>query len=244
MDNELALIPQFHAVAVNATEMQAASAGIQKWLEAKVAALGNIVDETHAALDSATRNGWATTALRSAHQREKQKQRYYGKLLAAVEAGYTIVPNMDVDVFAIRVKREKPAQPSTSITNKWQSTPTVRDEEEQRLEVGEGRYESPTQRVTTSRSTAKDEKGETLHTTTVTPVDFADLEFPLALAHSVVMDATGRAMALKIFDRIGIVPNTATSGDPIVLGQITFKQGWQTKRASFLIAWYLDPRTL
>ena len=61
------------------------------------------------------------------------------------------------------------------------------------------------------------------------------------------MDATAAAMAMKIFDRIGVVPQTRRKGyrgDPIVLGQITRKEGWQTKTASFLIAWYLDPRTL
>ena len=52
-------------------------------------------------------------------------------------------------------------------------------------------------------------------------------------------------MSMKIFDRIGIVRDRQqTSGDPIVLGQITRKVGYQLKTASFLIAWYLDPRTL
>jgi hypothetical protein len=71
------------------------------------------------------------------------------------------------------------------------------------------------------------------------------MEFPLAIAHPLVMDATAAAMALKIFDRIGVVNNRNQSrGDPIVLGQITRKDGYSTKTASFLIAWYLDPRTL
>jgi hypothetical protein len=244
MENDLALIPQFHAVAVNATEMQAAKEGIKVWLQAKVSSLADVVKETYAALDSATRNGWATKTLRSAYQREKQRELYYGKLLAAVEAGYTIVPNMDVDVFAIRVKREKPAEPSNSVTTKWGSTPDLSDEKEQHLPVGKGRYESPRQLVSTASIAVKDEKGEILKTVTVTPTGFADLEFPMAVAHSVVMDATAQAMAMKIFDRVGVVPQSKRHGDPIVLGQITMKQGWQTKTASFLIAWYLDPRTL
>ena len=212
MENELALVPQFHAVAVNATEMQAAKEGIKVWLQAKVSSIAATVDETWKALDSATRNGWATKTLRSAFQREKQRHLYYGKLLAAVEAGFTIVPNMDVDVFAIRVKREKPIE-SVSTTNKWNSTPShstpsLNDETEQRLAIGDGRYESPVQRVSTKRSTSKDEYGEVLYTTTVTATAFADLEFPLAVAHSVVMDATAQAMSLKLFDRIGVVPQT------------------------------------
>lgn len=244
MGNDLALIPQFHAVAVNATEMQAAHEGIETWLEAKVASLKDSVEEAHAALDAATRNGWRTTALANVFRREKLSHLYYGKLLAAVEAGYTIVPNMPVDIFAIRVKREFPAQPSHTDSSEYHSpTPRLNDEEEQRLEIGAGRYESPLQRVSYERADVVGPKtGKTLHSTTVTPVGFADIEFPLAIAHSAVMEATGRAMASKIFDRIGMV--TDGSGDPIVLGQITFKRRYGTKTASFLIAWYLDVRTL
>lgn len=60
------------------------------------------------------------------------------------------------------------------------------------------------------------------------------------------MNVVAAAMAKKIFDRIGIVPRTQQRlrGDPIVLGQITRKEGYQTKTASFLIAWYVDARTL
>lgn len=89
-----------------------------------------------------------------------------------------------------------------------------------------------------------DEIVETVNRIIKKAVSFAELEFPLAIAHPVVMDATSHAMALKIFDRIGIVPQSLRHGDPIVLGQIIRKQGWQTKTASFLIAWYLDVRTL
>jgi hypothetical protein len=133
---DLALIPQFHAVALNATEMKAANDQIKTWLEAKLASLKTIIEEARAALDVATRNGWKTEALRSAFQREKQRQLYYGKILEAVNAGYTIVPNMEVDVFAIRVKREKPAESSATSTAKWKVTPRIRDEKEQRLPPG------------------------------------------------------------------------------------------------------------
>jgi hypothetical protein len=176
-------------------------------------------------------------------QREKYKQMYYQKLLAAVHAGYTVVPNMPVDIFAIRVKREKPAVGSAIRSETYKpSVPSLNDEQEQRLPVGEGQYKSPIQTTNIERWESKNAKDEIVHHVMQSAVDFADIEFPLAVAHPVVMDATGAAMALKIFDRIGVVRNG--SGDPIVLGEITRKVGWQTKTASFLIAWYLDPRTL
>jgi hypothetical protein len=245
-ETDLAIVPQFHAVAVNATEMANAKSGIKKWLEAKLLSIDAEIVQLQDTLDAAVRHKWKSSGFKSQLQREKGKQLYYQKLLAAVHAGYTIVPNMDVDVFAIRVKRDHPtAKIAVNTAQTYQPVARVDDEMEDRLPVSEGRYESPQQIVTTLHDTIMDSKGNTLKRTTVEPVDFAAMEFPLAVAHPVVMDATARAMSFKIFDRIGVVNNhTQTSGDPIVLGQITRRQGYVLKTASFLIAWYLDPRTL
>lgn len=239
----LVIQPTFHAVAVNATEMQEASHNIRQWLQVKVSELTVEINEHQANLDSALKHKWKASPFRSMLSRTKQKHLYYEKLLAAVDAGFTIVPNMDVDVFAIRVKSDGPRQKEVVRTEKWAPHVSMPDEVEQQLRIGEGRYESPSQTVRTERSEGKNEKNETVHTAIMRVVDFAEMEFPLAIAHSKVMDATSAAMALKIFDRIGIVPRSG-SGDPIVLGQITRKVGYTTKIASFLIAWYLDVRTL
>jgi hypothetical protein len=242
-ETELAIVPQFYAVAVNATEMAAAKGGIVTWLRNKLYSIEAEILHSTELLDRAVKYKLKQSAFKSQLQRQKQAKLYYGKLVAACEAGYTIVPNMPVDVFAIRVKRDGPAVKAALSTTTYKSDgATLADEQEQRLAIGDGRYESPVQRVTNERWETNDEKGNTKHNVLTTPVDFAEMEFPLAVAHPVVMDATAKAMALKIFDRIGIVSDR--SGDPFVLGQITRKVGWQTKTASFLIAWYLDPRTL
>lgn len=250
---ELEIIPQFHAVAVNGTEMVAAKAGIQAWLERKLQSIEDEIVSLQAVHDSAVKHKWKSSTFKGQLQREKQKQLYYGKLFAACNAGFVIVPNMPVDVFAIRVKRDDP---------KWQygegksnysysyAAPSVPDEVEQRLSVGEGRYESPLVKFAEDRSKQKETKdGKEIEVYHVEQYceGFGEIEFPLAVAHPLVMDATARAMAMKIFDRIGVVPQTARRGyrgDPIVLGQITLKEGYSTRTASFLIAWYLNPETL
>lgn len=242
-ENDFGIQPQFHAVAVNATEMKEANEGIKTWLRAKVSNINAEIVELEAQLESARKHKWKTSTFQGMIQRTKQKHLYYGKLLAACEAGYTVVPNMDCDLFAIRVKRDNPSAKSAVATAQtYKPNPSIADEGEQRLSVGEGRYVSPVQTVNTSHDKIIDSKGIEMNRTIVSAVEFAEIEFPLAVAHSVVMDATARALAMKIFDRVGVVRNG--SGDPIVLGQITRKQGWTTKTASFLIAWYLDPRTL
>lgn len=243
-ENDLAIEPTFHAVAVNATEMKAANDGIKMWLRSKVANIESDLTELEAQLESARKHKWKTSTFQGMIQRMKQKHLYYGKILAASEAGFTIVPDMPVDVFAIRVKRDAPAAKSVRDSAQgYKPNPNVADEEEQRLSVGEGRYESPVQMQTIERSEEKDATGKVVkYIAIAAATDWGEIDFPLAVAHSVVMDATARALAMKIFDRVGVVRNG--SGDPIVLGQITRKQGWSTKTASFLIAWYLDPRTL
>ena len=101
-DTDLALVPQFHAVAVNATEMKNATAGIKKWLEAKLLSIDAEIVQLQDTLDAAIRHKWKSSGFKSQLQREKQRQLYYQKLLAAIHAGFTIVPNMDVNIFAIR----------------------------------------------------------------------------------------------------------------------------------------------
>jgi hypothetical protein len=209
---------------------------------------------TQESLDYAIKHKWRTVTFKGQLQRLKQKSLYYQKLLAAVHAGFTIVPNMPVDVFAIRVKRDDPKWQygeGTSGYSYSSASPSVPEETEQCLPVGEGRYESPLVKFTEDRSKekqiGKDGKEIEVYKVEQYCEGFGQIEFPLSVAHPMVMDATAAAMACKIFDRIGVVPQTQRRGyrgDPIVLGQITIKEGWQTKVASFLIAWYLDPRTL
>ena len=249
---ELEIIPQFHAVAVNSTEMVAQKAGIQSWLERKVQSIEDDIVSIQATYDAAVKHKWKSSTFKGQLEREKRKHLYYGKLLAACEAGFTVVPNMEVNVFAIRVNRG-PSWTSdygSSTYGYHDAAPSVPDETEQRLSVGEGRYESPLVKFREDRSQHKEIKdGKEVTTYEVEQYcdGFREIEFPLAVAHPLVMNATARAMAMKIFDRIGMVPQTRRRryrGDPIVLGQITLKEGYSTRTASFLIAWYLNPETL
>lgn len=252
-DTDLTLVPQFHAVAVNATEMANAKDGIKKWLEAKVLSVEAEVTQLQETIDAAIRHKWKSSGFKSQLQREKQKQLYYQKLLSAVHAGFTVVPNMPCSVFAIRVKRDDPKfqyQEGKSTGSYLSAAPTVQDEKEDRLPIGQGEYRSPDQEFYENRymqKELKDGKEVQMHVVEQYCDGWQDIEFPLAIAHPVVMDATAAAMAMKIFDRIGVVPQTARKGyrgDPIVLGQIIHKVGSTEKVTSFLLAWYLDVRTL
>jgi len=60
-----------------------------------------------------------------------------------------------------------------------------------------------------------------------------------------IMEATSRAMALKIFDDFGILP-AQRKGDPMIIARIIDprSRSYSDKHVSFLITWHLDTRTL
>lgn len=66
---------------------------------------------------------------------------------------------------------------------------------------------------------------------------------PLDVARPEVMDATRRAMALELFDQVGVARNNAAAGDPIVCGVIRdpTRRG---KQVTFFVAWCLNPEDL
>jgi hypothetical protein len=167
----------------------------------------------------------------------------------ALEAGYTVVPNMPCDQFVIRVAR-KNATSFSSYKQDEHHTPSnwqmdrIPDQKEQILPAGEGRYESPTPTVD-DESSSHQRDGKLVHTRFIQVTGFDAIEFPFAAAVPVVMSATQAAMALKLFDRIGIVPQELKRNmDPIILGQIVRRENGRERVASFLIAWHLDMRTL
>jgi hypothetical protein len=244
---EMEMTPSFHAVAVNATEMTAQRDHIGSFLRAKTRALDLELQEMTAAYEVARTRKWASSALKNQVRRITSQKNYYDKLLAAVDMGATIVPNMPCDIFAIRVDK---ATPRTKYQHgkgntEWSAAPIVRDEKEKHLPIGEGLYVSPVREFDQESHKQTVDGKEIIHVNQ-TIRDYEDIEFPLAAAHPVVMEAADAAMKSLIFDRIGIVPATRRKlrGDPIILGQIVRKDGYNEKVTSFLIAWHLDVRTL
>lgn len=243
---DTAMVPKIHAVAINATEMAEANSQIREFLTGKIAALSAEREEISNAGMVAAENGWKTGTLTAVEKRLMAQVGYYEKLLLAVDAGYTIVPNMPCDQFAIRVSRRRPAEGAHHNSSKYgYSDPFIADEKAQTLAAGEGRYESPKQLVETTRVKEEADPKSPVYHVTVRPTGFDTIEFPFAAAVPVVMTATQAALALKLFDRIGIVPQQVRRDmDPIILGQIVLRQNGRERVASFLIAWHLDLRTL
>ncbi len=245
------IVVTHQAVAMNAQDMMRAQITVKDFLGAKLVGIDAEIADVQATYEAAVKHKWKSSTFAGQLTRLRAKRLYYGKLLAACEAGYTIVPNMDCDVFAIRVKRIRPSEWDQSSPREYEhDAPRLRPEEEDRLPVGVGRYENPSTISTTEHTKFTDPKtGKLMHKYCRQASEFCELEFPLTVAQPLIMEATTAAMQLNIFDRIGVVQGRSHTtrqqkGDPIVLGQIRIKEGYSYRTASLLIAWYLDPRIL
>jgi hypothetical protein len=255
LSEETALVPvaskipephkTFHLVACNPQQMAEAQADLAAFFREKVEEISHERTDVASALRAATEHGWATATLKRQAERGLQRWKFYDKCLRASEAGFAIIPNIPVDVFAVRVNRSAPHDyQELNDASSWQQ-PTLANQRSDKLVAGEGNYVSnENTEIRGSHPEVKDDGKEGL-TKWVQAVDFGEVEFPMIAAAPQVMDATGRAMLLRIFDEIGVSPQRTRKGDPLIIGRIVMaKTGWQEKVISFLIAWHLDLRTL
>lgn len=225
-------------VALTPSDLLAAQTNLVTWCDRKIKSIRTELSDLRENLRIAKESKWRTSGLSAAINRAEKRIHFYDKINAAVAAGYLIVPNFPIDVFAVRVKRAKP-------------TETVRDSVWSRheaaaelLPVGHGRYvdnetiqrdESVTETLPT---------GGKKTTTRLIDTDFEDeIGFPVQAVKPVIMDATQRAMALRIFDQIGLVQNGRKRGDPIIVGRLLDPRGSE-RMVTFFVAWWLNTNTL
>lgn len=255
--------PETHLVATSPAEMAASREDMTAWLESRLTVIERDVREANAALNEARQNGWATTALTSARNRAVDEETFYNKILMAVEAGHTIIPDFPIQVFAVR--RGKPDTPDSQIfigsiegKDTFIGAPVGPDG----APAGVGEYRNPQRQVwdhTRENNTpGARERNEPRYYTEVRRSGYpaGPITFPSMTARSPIMRVTAAAMKDKVFDQIGVchpvIADAATAarrvevsarraGDPLVIGQILHKKaGSKQKCVSFIIAWYLN----
>lgn len=238
-------LSQVHLVARNPNEMALATTSLTMFLRQKVGQCDQEFNELSDAATVAIENGWKYDTLERHSNLARKRGDFYRKVLAAVEAGYTIVPNFPIDLFAVRVQRKRPKwQQGESEYGMGNASSKVEDEEPQILAPGKGRYVNPAQLGHGNDYSTTDDKGKTIKHFVWSPTQFQDIAFPIEAARPEVMSAASEAMALKLFDAIGICPQSR-KGDPLIIGQVlSHKRFYSRKTVSFLIAWHLDLRTL
>src|ERR1051326_948244 len=123
-------------VALTPADMVPAQSSLVAWCDKKIAAVKQELSDIETNLELATEHGWKHRSVAAALERTKKRVLYYEKIKAAVEAGYLIVPNFPIDVFAVRVARAKQRQ----ATSDYAYRRDYKTAKAELLPAGEGRY--------------------------------------------------------------------------------------------------------
>lgn len=229
--------------AATPNEMARSQEALIEWAKRKVALAKDESRELHDAYAHAIRLKYRADVLKRHAAIADKREAFYAKMLAALEHGYIIVPTFPVDVFAVRTTKASPRGVYVS-TYDYGVNPNLSSLEQKSgsLPEGTGEYQNPFPAVW--RNTVKEgEKAQRQYHAT----GWKEMEFPLNMSKPNIMEATDRAMMLKIFDDFGVLPNATKRVDPIIVGRILApkKYTYENERfVSFIIAWHLDTSTL
>lgn len=225
-------------VALTPADMAPAQRDLATWCDRKIEAVQAELRDLETNLELATEHGWKHESVVAAINRTKKRVLYYEKIKAAVAAGYLIVPNFPVDLLAVRVRRQTPpAKVHDSVWGGFRAEPEL-------LPAGEGRYVDD-QLLYRDESKMQMVEGKEKLVKRYVISDYDAVDFPVLAVRPAILEATQRAMALKVFDEIGMVQNR-TGRDPIVVGRLRDPRGSGTnlRYTTFFIAWWLDTATL
>lgn len=238
----------YQLVALDRPQLEAAQAKMIEWAKARRDQVDVDWDVENTSLDLAMQHGWLTAPFERRLSKLARQRTFYAKILQALEAGYAIVPNFQMNVFAVRTRWKAPRG---SVRSGRYNRPETFAQGAELLEAGDGRYVNPIPDLVTDSYTEKDDKRQTVTKYQQWPGDeFNDVEFPIALAKPQLMTRVGEAMAIKLFDEIGVAVDTwdrsrsgAGRGDPILLGRL-LNPRTNRPSVSFFLGWYFDPSKL
>lgn len=228
-------------------EMEVCQSAMIAWCQSKIAAMRSERDELKETHDRLVKHKWKSDKVKRLWHVATHRTDFYERLLTALQHGYQIVPSFPVTAFAIRTDKSRPLR---MYTNSWLDSHT---QEAPILHAGEGEYKNPFPKVRQMTiSEATPTKGQTV---AYWAEEWKDLEFPLAMAKPRIIEATTRAMALKIFDDLAILPGFEPSkgtrppkGDPIIVARLQDprKPGPYNppRYITFIVAWHLNTKEL
>jgi hypothetical protein len=231
--------------AKNPEEMQASQERLAAWFQGRVALAKQELTEAEENLEQAKKRKWATRGWSRQASLARGRVNFYEKCEAALKEGYCIIPDFPTQVFAVRTSRKKPMK-NTRTRLDW--TPDLPDQRSDGSPVGEGEYKSADANEHETHRQVEDAKGDKRTQVTTWAGSFRPPDFPMKRVKTQILDATGKAMAKKIFDEIGVLPARRSqhrARDPIVTGRIVRREGPFTEIAlTFLISWWIDVRDL
>lgn len=232
-------VADIEVTAESGDEMAQCQEALIEWAKAKLKEAANQSRELKLAFEHAVKRKWKSDTLKKHAAFALRRFTFYRKFLEALKHGYQIVPSFPVTLFAIRTDKKKPKAKCT--TYHYSNT---HEQDAKELPAGEGKYQNPfpvVLQATIERATA--EKRAVMN---YWADRWDEFEFPLSMAKPKIMEATTRAMKLKIFDELGICPEDPKKQDPMIIGRIRVpaKHQYDHRTVSFIIAWHLNTATI
>ena len=231
---------QLDVTASTPTQMAECQTAMIEWMANKVVTTKSESAELQTAYEHAKKNKWRNDTLKRHWQLAEKRVMYYEKLKLALESGFYIVPPFPIEVFAIRTDKERPVK---SIKVLCRSAQANFQQESPVLPASEGQYQNPHPKIEQGSFVPAIKPNES-DKHQFWAEDWADIVFPINMSKPRIMEATSRAMALKIFDELGVLPQDyKRNPDPVIIGRIFSpeKPKWGNRKSvSFMIAWNLN----
>jgi hypothetical protein len=222
-------------VAYTPTELATAQVTVRGWCAENIRKLLAERKDAEANLEQARVSKFRTEPFKRLAAKCEKQIEYFKKIGQAIKLGYMIVPNFEMDLFAVRTGAFKPKHREQRWANQFV-------ENGQSLPAGEGRYVGPKPLEDSYTYNEKAADGKQIEKRSYFPIDFVgEIEFPVTLVKPRILSETRRAMGFKLFDQIGIARGgyMARRDDPIVCARI-IDPTRKGKAVTFFVAWWLD----
>lgn len=234
-------VSDIEVVALAPHEMAEGQAALIEWCHKKIVEVGSEIHDAQQRIEVTKNSALACDVFVRQVERGKRELTYYQKLLEAFRAGYIVVPNFPIQAFAVRTNRHRPQSKAFA---RWPNQ--VPDQTPVALAQGEGRYVHPEPLVAKEPGAIKGAGTDGKDLDGWFAINYQEIRFPVAVVKPKVLAATQSALALKLFDEVGLVGQQPKK-DPIVIGRIYrpgSKSAWSARYVSFFVAWWLNTRAL
>jgi len=223
------------------------------WVREKIERTKAEAKELWEAYQHALARKWKAGTLKKHWNLAVGRAEYYEKTLEALEAGYCLFPALQCEIFAVRTERDTPTYRHSWF--RWNYHPDW-EEQAELLPTGTGEYVNPVPPKYSYEDERQEGQAKVTGRSYSTLSEFDKIAFPFSMSKAHIMDAVGKAMALKIFDEIGIIgdkvvnrTNAKRRADPIIVGRIIHpkREGLANGREralNFLISWHIDTKDL
>src|SRR6185295_18115486 len=201
--------PEYYLIARDPAELASAHVEMRVWARGMVEQMKGEAEEHRAAYDIAKKNRWSHGRMERLWRMAKRRLLFYEKTLRALEEGYLVVPNFQMDTFAVRTDKRYRQQFQVEDASMQRAVEVLR-EQPKALPAGAGEYVNPVPHMTTlALPDTPGQYGPQRHWKHMNLRHRRPIEFPVALAKSAIMSDGAKAAARKVFDELGVAHDKA-----------------------------------